>query len=734
MAVPKLLALSMVSMAMIGCDRREQTTPPASAVTATLQGSNDGVLLTTEEVSGAVQVIFKDERVPVFRVTADQVELLDDCEIPGAFKYETLSVSRSSKTRETVSGATLTVTAGASEVASAGFDRRQSYQIDVTKAGYHQLLADPPSVVDLLDCPQATHVAQIIYVGAFAKVNAEAGGGGAKVGTNTVGVSGGRKQSQSESLSVGNQSECTVEKIGQSAGKPPYGCDAPIRVKLVPVRRKLRYHFERRTVVGSHSQQSVVTASELAELAKTLEDALRERGRRHDVEIVPVADPGEADLLCGVGMDVHDSKYYALECRGKGEQVFAQEGGEQATLGNTAWTVANRLFPPLGEVRRDPDVGRLVIMVDVSTSMIVNDEQTFIYPNVRRSVRYGLVDATLGGLLTHDITPEVSLMVFAGNGCVKAANVGGAGFTRLTPESQKLTLKWLEAQLETSPCIDGTDIVSALSEAKALLGSSEPDTGHDAVLLITDGSHRGGTSSMTVQDAARELIDVGADVHVIRVQLNDIQKFRALMEDGRKRKDILARWSKFSRESGWEATRGDPPEKGWAIEIAGVSEENKGGADLLANLTAVGVSTLVLNDDDLLRDPLVTVGRFVLPKLGARPTFDTVDCTPPRSAVFPDDGVEYWQRSCRIHHVPVGREIIIKTTVPRCMQKLVRASFSVPGWDRDLVVTNAENLAGDAILTFESVRLGRSEPGLVNTGVTGELLLKSEIETGERCR
>nr|WP_258182724.1 vWA domain-containing protein [Enhygromyxa salina] len=733
MVLARILVITTVTLTLFACDRREKTTSPASLATVALHSDSsdsDEALLTTEMVSEAVQVTFNNDHVPVFRAVEGGFELLTDCEYSGGFQYKTLSVSHSGTRRETVSGATLRVMAGAAEVMNAGVDRQQKHQVEVSKAGYYQLLGETPTIVDTLDCPQATHVAKMIYVGAFSELRSKRGGGSVRAGTDTLGGGGGLARSHRSSLSVGDLSECTAEKIKQSPEAPPYGCDAPIRVKVVPIRKALRYYFDHRTVVGSHSREAVVTASELAELAKLLEDALRERGGPQGVDLIPVSNPDEADVRCGVVVDT-ESRRYALEC-GKGNNKFAQEEGEPAALSNTAWAVARSLLPNTGEVQRDPKVGRLVILVDVSSSMVVNDEQTFMYDDVRRSIRYGLVDAMFDGLLMHDISPQVSLMAFAGSGCVKSADVGGDGFATLALESKRAELQWLEGVLEVSPCADGTDIVSALREAKSILdGSARPDAGHDAVVLITDGSHRGRTST-TVRDAATELIDGGVDLHVIRVQLNDIEKFRGLMNDRGKRKKILARWSKFSGESDWEKSWGTPPEKLWKKEISGVSSENEGGAGLLDDLRSVGISTLVLNDDDRLRDPLITVHRLLLPKMGARPTIDATKCDPPTKLRFPD-GIDYWQRTCWIDHIPLGREFAIKVTVPRCMKKVARAVFEVPGWAGDLAIENSEVSASDATLQFASVRPGQSEPGGV-MGVTGKLMLKSEVDPGEWCQ
>ena len=71
-------------------------------------------------------------------------------------------------------------------------------------------------------------------------------------------------------------------------------------------------------------------------------------------------------------------------------------------------------------------VGKEIVVVSAHCQRRSVVPSQFDAGNCRSSGRQKIA-LDLGGLLTHDITPEVSLMVFAGNGCVKSAQTGTIG-------------------------------------------------------------------------------------------------------------------------------------------------------------------------------------------------------------------------------------------------------------------------------------------------------------------
>lgn len=716
-----------VSLSVVSCHRFDEASPLTSAPTVSMDRS-DEVVLTTELVSDSIMVSIKDKMIPVFQAVEGGFELLTKCEHSGTYKYETL-VSSQGKRRQKLSGATLEVSISGAKAIDAGFDSQQLDEVEISKAGYHESLAKTPTFADFQDCPEATHVAKIIYVGAFSELESKQGSGGIRAGAGPLRGGGRHAQSQANFRRLGDSKECTVAKMREDPSKPPLGCDAPIAVKVVPIDKSLRYCFDGRSVLGSHSQEATMTTPELDELDELFHDMLHEQGSKIEVKVTREDDCSQADVRCSVIRNT-TPKHVVLECSNADGKIYAQKHVEQAALKNTAWTVAQSLLPRPHEVHA-LEPGRVVILVDLSTSMVVNDEQTFIHDSVQESVRYGLVDATLGGLLTHGTTPQVSIMAFT-NDITKWAKAGDADFSTLSLESQRAGLQWLKGVLEVSPYSDGTDIVGALNAARRALDSSpRPDAGYDAVILITDGFHRRNTG-MSVQEAATELTDAGVELHVIRVQLNDIEKLRGLMKDKTTRKAILSRWTRFSKESGWEKRlEEDPTLTFWESEIATTSGENNNGTALLENLQSVKLTTLILNEDDQTRDPLITAHRFLLPNLGVRTTIDAPesDCEPPREQIFPNGEIR-WQKSCRIKHIPIGNEFAVKVSLPKCMRKLVEATLEIPGSAVTLTPNQPLASMNGGIVEFVPVRMGRSTPGQ-STGVKGHLIIMSD--SGERC-
>jgi len=721
----RMLALVAVSLSVVSCDRHDEAGSQTSA--PTVSSSDYEAMPITEQASDNITTFIKNSMIPVFKEVEGGLELLPGCEYPGTYKYEA-SIRSSGTVQQTSTGATLRVSVSGADALEAGVERQKSHQAETSQAGYLESLTNTPTIAEFQDCPEVTHVAKFIYVGAFSEADSEQGRGGVRAGPGPISGRGGRDKTRSSFSTRGSPTECTPAKVRHDLSKPPLGCDSPILVKVVPIDRSLRYCFEHRTVVGSHSQQAAMTTPELKKLDGIFGDMLREQGSHVKVQVIRNDDCSQADVRCGVIANT-TPKHFALECRNAEGQIFAQKQVEQAALGNTAWTVAESLLPRPGETHaRKP--GRLVILVDLSTSMVVNDEQTYIHNDVVESVRYGLVHATLDGLPKHGIPLQVSIMGFASN-IVKAPNVGDADFSRLSLESQQAGLQWLKGVLEdSSPFVDGTDIVGALRAAKRALDSSaKSDAGYDAVILITDGSHRGSTA-ISVQDAAAELTDAGVKLHVIRVQLNDIEDFRRIMQDKNKRKAILARWFRFAPNSGWEKRSEDSGRMAWEDEITNTSAENNNGEALLDNLRSVKLTTLILSDDDQTRDPLITIQRFLLPNLGVRPTIDASDCGPTNGYTF-SNGKTRWQKVCRIKHIPLGSEFAVKVSLHPCMRNTVEVNLQIPGSAVTLAESRDTSM-NEVTAQFAPVQPGESTPGQ-SMGVTGDLIIISAQDPGEPC-
>jgi len=351
--------------------------------------------------------------------------------------------------------------------------------------------------------------------------------------------------------------------------------------------------------------------------------------------------------------------------------------------------------------------------------MVVNDPGTFVFSHVRESHRHKIVNALLDGLLANNISPSVGLVVFAGNGCTQSVSVNGSDLWPLDIASKGQALEWLSGELEVSPCIDGTDIASALLEARTILQKHpRSEHGHDAVILLTDGDHRAIGSSRVPKDEALALDGAGVSLHVYRIQLNDLDSLRYTLENPRKRAPILARWAKFSGQT----------IEDWKEEITETSSENDKGTKLLANLAGTKLGTLFMTTDDN-TDPLLVVHTEFLPKLGALAVAEAQTCSQATDLVS-RDGSKFWQMHCDTY-VPLGRDLIVKVEISTCMERVLSALIQGDG----VVVEMRPARRDGSTVTFEPSKLATAAPSnRVEIG-QAKLIIKSEFRPeGPSCQ
>jgi hypothetical protein len=676
-----------IQLLLASCDRYGDIASPASELPMI-----HPLPLSTEGTADAIQKAIS-EGIPVFRQVDGELELLDGCAYPGTMEFWP---------RHPPSRGSFRLNPATRFIASSygsklqPFDDPSRYSLTIGESGQWISSVQQPSQANLLDCPGATHVAKVITTGAL-KVHEH-----------------GQHGRSSVFLRIGDPTNCVVGADARPSMQPLHLCDAPISVEIAPLEAatRLAYHFDDRVVVGARSEDTVLTTHDLAALGRELQAALMERGKSKGVDIELLPAPDEAEILCNVRADTRP-RHYNLQCA-KEELVILQERGEREALDGLVPKVARQLIDGADGARV---TGRLVLLVDVSTSMVVNDASTFLSNDVRRSSRLQTVEALLDGLLTKAITPEVGLVVFSGTGCATPMQLDGVETWALTPQSRARALEWMEDQLEISHCSGGTDLTDAMRAASKLLGRTrKSSTKDDLVLLITDGFHQSPAAIVPPRIAAAQLRDAGAVISVVRVQLNDLTDLRLALR-GPSGAKILARWERFAGES---------YQSDWEEEIKAITSQNPVGLELLRDLMGVEIEGFIVSSDDDSADPLLTTHRHLLPQLGALEAVAATQCDKPTALVH-GDGRALWQMTCDLW-IPLGRPLEVEATLPACMADVVRARIQAPDWVGDVKPVRTEG----SITSFERVEIGETTKGQ-NLVVEAKLMVKSEMNRSVSC-
>jgi hypothetical protein len=667
--------------------------------------------------------------LPVFRWKNGELQSLSGCYFPGTLEYTDLGVVHGSS-----DGAkTVAVGVDVGRIASVGAKHDTRSAADVVVVGALESPLGRFQVGSLheqhhRDCEGATHVAAVIQVGAYATGDSnetEVRGG---VGVAQAGVSANLAKSEASFAEGGRGQDCGS---APSAGDQRRQCNAPLYVKLVALEEsdQFEYWFDD-GVRGARTEDSVVTAEDVATVGKALAHELALRSRAEGVEVSAVPAPSETNAQCNISASTSPNEYL-LTCK-RGDRLILQQSGDRRALKYLIPKAAGTLLDSVDPTEPPalPAVaGRVVVLVDVSLSMVVNDEAAYTTDDIRRSKRYELVMLMLRGMQDNGIKPEVAVVTFSGAGCMRPVVFEGEKLWSLTDESRDHALDQLQGSLERvqEDCPDGagTDLASPLRLASELLGGAKSSSGKDVVILVTDGVHQAQGHRDTPQKAAVELRKIGAELTVVRVQLNDLTGLRTKLK-GPSKQDILDRWARFLDNKGWV-------DRSWEHHwLKDFPAENDEGNTLLTNLDTIEISRIFLSSNDAESNPLLTAHEILLPQLGGlEPVFSSNAAT---SEPFEGrDGNPVVETKFKPRIVR-GRPFALRIKKPECMGRVVNAKLEAASHEATMLRVLWED---GGIVTFETTEV-EPFPGdqAGGTTVTNEarLTVYGEPMRGAQCQ
>lgn len=667
--------------------------------------------------------------LPVFHFEGGRMELLEQCIYPLSHDLE----FHHEKRLRTIAGTSRNDLDDKALLGSAsnGHTCETNFTTHVTVVGQWRPPGgiERPRFADLLgpNCRMATHVGTAIHAGAFETFESrgsqgdrcgDASGGGSKP-TGVVKV-------LDQGGALGN---CTLS----NGDLPPSLCDEPVRVTLAEVQRdkSFAYYFDARGVRGERSSDAPVTASELAGIASAFESEIVRLAAQRGLEITALTSPSPTSVECGVSASPEFAGYL-LRCARDGV-LIAQESGERALLEILAPKVASQLLDELDpprEIDESRVIGRVVVLLDMSGSMIVNDASTFSTNDIRRSHRYQLVDGLFRGILENGIDAEVAVIPFSGTSCARPLVLDGAELWRLTEASRARALDdELGPSLKAHRCPqnDGTNIAQALLRAHQLLERNRRATnGKDVVILVTDGAHNASNATIAPNVAGAELHEAGILLNVVRVQLNDLEEFRKSIK-GPEGQSILIRWSYFLGKD-LLVVQSD-----WRHRVKIISSDNDDGSKLLESLIGVSFDSFILGSNDALGDPLLTVHEYLLPQLTGVEPLEITGCERAQLIQRSDGnfGVQFF---CRDVGIVPGRPVSIRVSMPECMSDVTHAFLQAPG---HAAIQLAVNWTSGSTATFESAVLGNAEHAINDATdvVQSMLTVEGNPRAGvRRCR
>jgi hypothetical protein len=660
--------------------------------------------------------------IPVFRVTDGRLEVIKDCHFHGELEYEYRGDIGVDERRTNKSAADVSV----SRFGSAGMTHEQQTNRDYKLVGAWTSRIDRSYVGAMQGpCPGATHVVDEIFVGAYRKGNSHATKGGGGIGVEAFGASTNHELSKGSSNTGGDIAAC--DSASETDTKPPTRCSQPIFVTLKELEKdeQLNYQFDGR-VIGARTEDVPITTIEIEQVAAALGDQLQRGGGSQGLEIEEVSAPTPTDVRCRIAASTGPDTYL-LECF-RGKRMIYQVEVERKVLDGVAPSAANSLIDSADLTRPQEapqPVRRVVVLVDVSLSMVVNDETTFLTDDIRRSKRYELVMLLLRGMQENGIAPDVAIATFGAASCMYPMVYGGKKLWALTDKSRDYALGQLQKLLSYThkDCIDSTDLVGPMQMAAELLKAPDSRPGKDVVFLITDGAHQAQASKITPKVAAAELREIGAELTIIRVQLNDLTKFRAMV-DGPDQADIIARWRSF-----YNASEGRV-EGSWKHWIEDFPAQDDGGTGLLADVNHVDVRKFFLSTNDRDSDSLVMAHEQLLPQVGGlEPVFTSVDNK--LETMEGLDGTPHLYTEYKLRAIR-GRRLLIRIKKPLCMGEIVSAHVQAPEHGREKLRVLWED---GAIVTFGEIRIGDSASNQHNTNNEITLMVEGKL-TGEmkRCK
>jgi hypothetical protein len=706
-----LLVALPLQISLASCNGHRETQPPPRAVA-------DGRVISVTHLEQYELSIIEAELakgLPVFKLKEDGgLDVVPNCYYKGEREYTHLSgygnENRASKTSE--------IGARASRFASANMKQAAEYDIKHTIYGDWSTPRQYFSSKELGGggCRGATLVAVQVQVGVLAQSSSNRRQAGGGVG----GVSGSRERSHYSSAESGDVASC---KEGPSEdGGPPIGCNVPLYVRVVEIDATTSHgYYLHGDATGLRGEDQAFTAEDVGGIADEFSAGYGRRATRNSVKATRVSAQADADIKCGLSTGMSPSTI-KFECF-RGDVLLVQHECERQALSGLLPSLAMELLgraDPSAAYVRPPATARVVILVDVSSSMLVNDESTFITDNVRRSHRYELVMLMLHAMQENQIEANVAVVPFGAENCIYPIVFEGEELWPLSDASRNHALTELRGHLETGTeeCYATTDLVSAMRAALGILTDGAAKPGGDVVYLITDGAQQNQRHNTSPSVAANELREAGVELNLIRLQLNDRGRLRKLLGQEDSRKEILGRWERFSGKL-----------IGVAYEKWLEKNRDKSVNAILDDMKDIELSNIYLSENDNESEPLRVVYEDLLPEIGGLAPVHTVRdvrLVPVEGLDGGDDvQIEYGIRAIR------GRPFMIRAKKPDCMGRITGAWVTAGGQPKITLRTLWED---GAIVTFDTIRLDAERAGSsVNSGVS--LTIQGEPLPGmEKCQ
>lgn len=616
-----------------------------------------------------------DQGLPVFRWTGEYLEFLDGCVYPGKFAYHPTATKK-----KAISGSSKIELAlnAFQQVVDVNVRRDKKFAVEIRSIGYKYaaLTAPNSAILQSLNCQGATHVGNMILVGAFELYESKELAGGVGVNGGPIRAGAYLKDSLASFDGAGDLSHCVREKA-DAGSVLPIECSDALHVSMVPLEppTTLSYYFDDR-LVGASSQEVAFIDTDLSVVSTALEKNLRQRAKEKELQINVLSAWSPTGVTCGVIASPTPS-VYALQCK-RNDVVLLERSGTRGLLAHLTPTIARELLEavdPTARIASSPPAARVVFLIDLSLSMVVNDSRSFIADDIRRSKRYQYAAIYLQHFLRSGFNLQASIVTFGGPRCAKPIAVGGRELWSITEGSVHAGLSELQERLRHgSDCTfkHSTDIAEALRTARSILERNEHGEGSDIVILVTDGAHSvpASESTGTPEVEAAKLQAAGAKFMGIRVQLNNLSPLRNALA-GADGPAIRARWAEYLGPEGPGLVEADW--KDWLEEYAA---ENDLGTQLLDNLSGLEIADFALNVDDIDDSPLLTVHEQLVPQSGGHQILAKADCDD--AIVGADDGNRHAQATCKIQ---IARDRIIKLRLekPKCMEQLEFAKVFVSG-------------------------------------------------------
>lgn len=619
-----------------------------------------------------------NDGLPVFRWNGEYLEFLDECRYPGKLEY------RATPTHvEVLSGSSKIELAlrAFRRIVDAKGSKKQKFVATVYSIGEKttNLTAPNKEDLELSGCQGATHVGNEVLVGAFELSESATVQGRAGVSVGTLDVGAALEHSLTSFASAGKIDHCDRPKEDETS--LPLECSSPIYVSLVPLEQptSLSYYFDDE-VIGASSEQVPLTSAELEAIANSLKDEVKQRAAKEGMHVNVLNAPSPTGINCGI-LATPTPSTYVLQCK-RNDMILLERSGTRNLLSHLTPIVAGELVEaadPTADVVPSPPVTRVVFLVDLSLSMVVNDERTFTTDDIRRSKRYQYAAIYLRHFLRHDLEMKASIVTFAGPTCASPITIAGRDSWVLDDTNVNTGLDELQRRLKQGPgCTSSvfkhsTDITEALRTASSILTEEERGEG-TIVILITDGAHSVPPSkSMGEPEVeAAKLHAAGVKFLGIRVQLNNLSPLRKALAspDG---PIIRKRWAAYLGPEGPEIVEAD-----WEDWLAEYAAENDMGANLLNNLSGLEISDFALNIDDSEDSPLLTVHEQLIPQSGGHQILGKANCEYAPAPVGATDGSKNMQVNCGIQ-IPHDRLLHLKLEKPKCMKEVDFAKVFVSG-------------------------------------------------------